>query len=61
MQLKIGVRLGDNNTLEEVCGVDDGEDKDGRQVDCKDGVKDPTSEDNHQLDSLVIVFWIDVV
>ena len=53
--------MGNNNTLEEVCGVDDGEDKDGGQVDCKDGVKDPTSEDNHQLDSFVIVFWIDVV
>ena len=61
MQLKIGVRLGNNNTLEEVCGVDNGEDKDGWQVDCKDCVQDPTSEDNHQVDPFVKVLWIDVV
>ena len=47
--------------LEEVCGVDNGEDKDGWKVDCEDGVEDPTSEDNHQLNSLIIVFGIDVV
>ena len=54
--------MGNNkNTLEEVCGVDNGEDQDGWQVDREDRVKDPASEDNHQLDSLVIVFGIDVV
>ena len=49
------------NTLEEVCGVDNGEDKDSWQVDSKDGVEDPTPEDNHQLDPFVKVLGINVV
>ena len=47
--------------FEEVCGVDNGKDKNGWQVDCEDGIQDPAPEDNHQLYSLVRVLVIDVV
>ena len=47
--------------FKEVCCIDNGEDKNGRQVDCKDGIQDPAPENNHQLDSLVRVLVIDVV
>ena len=32
-----------------------------RQVDGEDGVEDPSSEDNRQLDALVKIFGVDVI
>ena len=39
--------------LEEVCGVDNGEDEDGWKVDGEDRIENPASENDFQLDSFV--------
>ena len=47
--------------LEEVSGIDDGEDEDGGEVDGEDGVEQPSLEDQGHLQTCVCVACILVV
>ena len=47
--------------FEEVCGIDNGEDEDGGEVDGEDCAHQSSSEDKHKLYAIIRVFRVDKI
>ena len=51
----------EEEVLEEVGGIDDGEDEDGGEVDCEDGAHQSSSQHKHKLNTIIRVGGINEV
>ena len=47
--------------LEEVCGIDDGEDQYGGEVDSQNGTHQSSSQHKHKFDAIIMVFRVDKI
>ena len=51
----------EEEVLEEVGGIDDGEDEDGGEVDGEDGAHQSSSQHKYKFDPIVMVFGVDKI